>query len=218
LEVLSYSTSADASGDTSRVVGYGASVIYSGAGTTGPSAKGLARDRQEALLRLARGTVEAHDSGNTLPAAPKDGPFGEARAVFVTIHKGGQLRGCIGRLEAEESLAEAVRHMAVESATKDPRFPPIQPQELKDLSYEISVLSPPQRVADHEEVKIGEHGVILKRGARGGVFLPKVAESFGYDKEAFLSELCSQKAGLPRDCWQDPSTEISVFTAPEFAE
>jgi AmmeMemoRadiSam system protein A len=218
LNVLNYTTSAEASGDPARVVGYSAHAIYPKGGGPATPSGALTQEQRTKLLKLARAAVEAHVAGKDLPDAPKEGLFGENRAVFVTIHKKDQLRGCIGQLLAQEPLAEAVRGMAVEAASRDPRFGPVTAQELGDLTYEVSVLSEPEKVPGAEAVVIGRHGVILRRGPRSGVFLPKVAETFDFDKEAFLSELCSQKAGLERDCWRDPDTEILVFTAEEFAE
>ena len=91
-------------------------------------------------------------------------------------------------------------------------------EELQAVSYEISVLGLPVRVKSADEIEMGKHGVILRWLGRSGVFLPKVAEDLAWDKNTFLSELCSQKAGLPRDCWMNPSAELSVFTAEEFKE
>ena len=108
--------------------------------------------------------------------------------------------------------------MAIQSAVGDPRFRKVDTSELKDLSYEISVLSVPRRVPSAEHIVLGKHGIILKKASRQGVFLPKVAEETAWDKDMFLGELCSQKAGLPWDCWKDPATELYTFTAQEFGE
>jgi AmmeMemoRadiSam system protein A len=219
-ELLNYSNSSDSTGDKSRVVGYGAGVIWAGSrnAASGTAASGLSPEQKKQLLQLARESVEGTVRGQALPRWRLADPvFQERRAVFVTLKKNGQLRGCIGRLEAEEPLADAVRHMAVEAATRDPRFSPVKTEELKDLHYEISVLSVPARVKSADDIEMGKHGVLVRNGDHGGVFLPKVAEMFDWDKTMFLNELCSQKAHLPSDCWKDPGTEIEVFTADEFA-
>ena len=130
----------------------------------------------------------------------------------------GRLRGCIGSLLPQAALYLSVRDMAVQAATHDPRFKPVRPEELKDIKVEISVLGLPKRIQRADEIQLGKHGVIVKKGPRQGVFLPKVAEETSWTKEQFLSELCSQKAGLPSNCWQDPATELYVFTSQDFAE
>jgi AmmeMemoRadiSam system protein A len=111
-----------------------------------------------------------------------------------------------------------VRDMAVESSSKDPRFKPVGPNELKDIKIEISVLSEPKRIRDAGEIEMGTHGVIVKRGFNSGVFLPQVATETGWTKEEFLSNLCAHKAGLPADAWKDKKTELYTFTAQVFGE
>jgi AmmeMemoRadiSam system protein A len=109
--------------------------------------------------------------------------------------------------------------MAIAAASEDPRFPPVAADELKDIHIEISVLSKPRAVKSADEVILGKHGVIVSRGyANRGVFLPQVATETGWSKERFLAELCSQKAGLPADCWKAPGTTLEVFTAEVFGE
>ena len=108
--------------------------------------------------------------------------------------------------------------MAVAAVRDDPRFTPVTAAELKDIRVEVSVLSKPRAVKSADEIIMGKHGVIVRRGMQGGVFLPQVATETGWTKEHFLSELCSQKAGLPPDCWKDPATRLEVFTAEVFGE
>ena len=108
--------------------------------------------------------------------------------------------------------------MAVAAASQDPRFAQLTAAELKDIHIEISVLSKPHRVKDAAEIQLGKHGVIVSVGNHQGVFLPQVAVETGWSKEEFLSQLCSQKAGLPPDAWKDPNTALYVFTADVFAE
>ncbi len=210
VQLLHYSNSGDTTRDKARVVGYGALAIYQ---------TGLNAAQKKELLSIARQTVETYvKTGQILEPNVTEAVLKEDRGVFVTLKKEGQLRGCIGTILPKEPLYLAVRNMAIQSAVDDPRFRKVDTSELKDLSYEISVLSVPKRVPSAEHIVLGKHGVILKKASRQGVFLPKVAEETAWDKEAFLGELCSQKAGLPWDCWKDPATELYTFTAQEFGE
>ena len=106
----------------------------------------------------------------------------------------------------------------VAAAVQDPRFPPVTKDELKNITYEISVLSVPEKINSWQDVVLGKHGVIVSDGLNRGVFLPQVATEFNMNREAFLAELCSQKAGLPRDCYKDPKVELQVFTAQVFGK
>ena len=108
--------------------------------------------------------------------------------------------------------------MAISAASQDPRFRPVSTEELRNLEYEISVLSPLRRIGTADEIILGKHGVQVSKGFHHGVFLPQVATETGWSKEEFLGELCSQKAGLPRDCWKDPDVNLEVFTAEVFSE
>jgi AmmeMemoRadiSam system protein A len=108
--------------------------------------------------------------------------------------------------------------MAIESSSADPRFPAVSLGELKDIKIEISVLSEPQRVMDPNEIIMGKHGVIVRRGFNSGVFLPQVATETDWSREEFLDNLCAHKAGLPADAWRDPKTELYMFSAEVFGE
>jgi AmmeMemoRadiSam system protein B/AmmeMemoRadiSam system protein A len=227
IKILDYATSAKASGDKTRVVGYGSAVIYGGwkteaAFTAEPKTAfqdRLDKDQQQVLLDFSRQTLESHVLGRTLPKLEiKDPELQKSRAVFVTLRKHGELRGCIGSLLPQEPLVQAVQNMTVQSASQDPRFKPVAPPELADLSVEISVLSLPRKIQSADEIVLGRHGVIVKRDGRSGVFLPQVATETGWTKEEFLNELCSQKAGIPPDAWKDPATELYVFTVQDFGE
>lgn len=164
-----------------------------------------------AVLTLARETVEASVSGRPLPPLPEDPELGVGRAVFVTLYRGGALRGCLGRLEADLSLAAAVQRMAVAAAREDPRFAPVTPDELHDLVVEVSVLSPAQPVLP-EVVVPGIDGVIVRRGPRCGVLLPPVASQQGWDREQLLDAAC-RKAGLPPGAWREAGTTVEAFRA-----
>lgn len=178
----------------------------------------LNEHQQRVLLKLARDTITQWVTRRSLPPLPTGDPvFEEPRAVFVTLHEHGQLRGCIGTLEPREPLAAAVRSAAVSAATQDPRFPPVTPAELPEIEIEISVLSPLRRVNSPDEIVVGEHGVVVAAGMRRGVFLPQVAVEQGWDRDTMLDYLCLHKAGLPADAWRR-GAELYVFTTQVFSE
>ncbi len=220
VHILKHATSGDVTGDKSSVVGYSASVIYKKQNMTeNRGGNMLSEAQQKQLLKIARQAIETYLATGQSPEPAVDDSFlREPRAVFVTLRKGDALRGCIGRTVAVEPLYLAVRNMAIESATHDFRFEPVRREELKDLTIEISALSPPQKVKSADEIVMGKHGVTVVRGNRSGVFLPKVATETGWSREEFLNELCFRKAGLSPDAWKDPATELYVFTAQDFGE
>jgi AmmeMemoRadiSam system protein A len=146
------------------------------------------------------------------PLAPDLPPRLQAPGgAFVSLHGRDGLRGCIGSLSRQDGLAALVVRMAVASATADPRFPPLRPEELRGLRIEVSVLSVARPVAVVEEIDPAVHGVCLRLGARGAVLLPQVAARYGWTRETLLAELCA-KAGLPRQAWQDPTAVLLAFT------
>lgn len=170
------------------------------------------------LLQLARTTIEVYLNEKRIPSYETENPhFLQQGGAFVTLRKQGQLRGCIGYMAAERPIYETVQEMAVSAATKDPRFPAVQAQELAQLTIEISLLSPMERVTDTNRIVVGKHGLLIRRGWYQGVLLPQVAPEQGWDREAFLQGVC-YKAGLPSDAWQDPNAELYWFTAEVFGE
>jgi len=179
----------------------------------------LNKEQKKTLLKLARETIEKYIiQGIILKYENKDPVLNERCGAFVTIHKKGQLRGCIGMIEGNQELYKTIIEMAIESATGDPRFSPVLPDELKDIDIEISVLSPLKKINSIDEIILGKHGVIVRKGFRSGVFLPQVATETGWDKETFLEELCSGKAGLSKDAYLDKDTQIYIFDAEVFGE
>ncbi len=170
-----------------------------------------------ALLGIARAAVLHHLGLAPAPALPSAGPLAEPRGAFVTLHVGGELRGCIGMFRAIGTLAETVARMAVAAASEDPRFPGIRPGDVAELSVSISVLSPVTPIDDPRKVEVGRHGVVIRRGLYRGTLLPKVAVEHGWDTETFLRHTCL-KAGLPPTAWAEPDTEVDVFEAEEFGE
>ena len=223
--LLHYANSADAEpGTAARCVGYGA-VAFTGVRRmpdTPPAAVSegeLDQPQQAYLLKLARDTIARYlADGSRLDISTTDEAMQRERAVFVTLTKGGQLRGCIGQIMARYPLAEAVRNAAISAATEDPRFRAVTADELASLHIEVSVLSPMQPIEDYQDVVVGKHGVLVTRGMSSGVFLPQVAPEQGWDRDEMLRNLCAHKAGLPQDAYKDPETELYVFTAQVFGE
>lgn len=162
----------------------------------------LSEEQKRALLKLARASIAARVAGQATPAAPAVG-LPSASGVFVTIKRAGELRGCVGVVRMRGSLAGEVARCAGDAATADPRFPPLAPRELADLSVEVSVLGPLEEIDARDEaaIEIGRHGLVVEQGHRRGLLLPQVAPEWGWDREAFLRHTC-QKAGLPQDAWQ----------------
>ncbi|MEI8011413.1 MAG: AmmeMemoRadiSam system protein B [Candidatus Omnitrophota bacterium] len=218
-KVLKYATSADVTKDVKSVVGYAAVVFYREHVALVKDEGALTAAQKDRLLSIARGALDTFvRTGQKAAADEKDPRLAVPEGAFVTLKKAGVLRGCIGQIVGEGPLAVTVRDMAVAAASQDPRFEPVAVQELSEISLEVSVLSAPCLIKDVGEIVMGKHGVIVSRGSRGGVFLPQVATETGWSRERFLSELCSQKAGLSPDCWKDPQTKIEIFTADVFGE
>jgi AmmeMemoRadiSam system protein A len=167
-----------------------------------------------ALLGLARRAVDAHVRRLAAPVADLAGALAMRAGVFVSIHNGADLRGCIGHIEPDEALGVLVPRSAVAACSADPRFPPVDEGELAALRFEISVLGPFKSVADAYELVIGRDGLLVEDGRNRGLLLPQVAVQWRWDRETFLSQTC-QKAGLPRDAWKKGATlwrfEAEVF-------
>jgi len=179
----------------------------------------LNKHEQEEILKLARNTIEQYVTKSIIPRFKSDDPaFNQTGGAFVTIHNHGQLRGCIGTIESNEPIHKTVEEMAIESATQDPRFEPVNEDELKDIDVEVSILSPKRKVSGIDEIELGRHGVIVKKGFAAGVFLPQVAGETGWSKKEFMEHLCEGKAGLSKDAYLDPKTEIYIFEAQVFGE
>jgi AmmeMemoRadiSam system protein A len=184
----------------------------------------LSEQEGRLLLRVARESLRAYLDGRPAPeaadlfeGATDPPPALEApRGVFVTLTSAGRLRGCTGYVEARVPLWEAVRDLAVASASRDRRFPPVTRDELDRLHIEVSVLTPPRPI-DPAEIEIGRHGLVVRMGAHAGLLLPQVAPEWGWDAAEFLARTC-EKAGLPRDAWKAPGCEIRGFEAQIFDE
>jgi AmmeMemoRadiSam system protein A len=173
---------------------------------------------EQLLLHVAREGIEAHFKGKAAtPVKTDSAVLCENRGAFVSLHRQGQLRGCIGYIEAVKPLLQTVREMAVAAAFHDPRFRPLQADELAGLSIEISVLSPLRLINSTDEIEVGKHGLYIVNGFNRGLLLPQVATQYHWDRLQFLEQTCC-KAGLPPDAWKDPQTKIYVFSAAVFAD
>ncbi len=183
----------------------------------------------ELLVKLARKAVEERLRKDKTIEAPKDIPkkLMEPCGVFVTLnslrHGKRELRGCIGFPYATTPLARAVIESAINSATQDPRFPPVSFEELDQIVFEVSVLTPPQpinveRPQDYpSEIRVGQDGLIVEKSYYKGLLLPQVPIEWGWDEEEFLCQCCV-KAGLSPDCWLTRGTKIFKFQAIIFEE
>jgi AmmeMemoRadiSam system protein A len=170
-----------------------------------------------ALLGIARRAILRHLGAPGHLDLPASGPLAERRGAFVTLHVEGDLRGCVGTFAPRGTLAETVAQMAVAAAADDPRFPRLRPDEVGGLRIGVSALLPPHRLEDRSALRVGEHGLLVRRGWNRGALLPKVAVERGWDAPAFLKHACL-KAGLPPAAADDPETVIEVFEAEEFEE
>jgi AmmeMemoRadiSam system protein B/AmmeMemoRadiSam system protein A len=216
VETLKHADSSEAGGPASQVVGYLAAAIVSG-GETPSEEFTLTPTERTQILNLARSAVTEYVTRGAVIPDPAGSPkFLAARGVFVTLKKRGELRGCIGFIEPVAPLSQAVIRAAIYAATEDPRFPPVEPGELKDLQFELSVLTPLKEVTNPALVQVGRHGIVVSRGGQKGVLLPQVPVENGWDRETFLDEGCL-KAGLPADAWKK-GARIFVFEAIVFHE
>ena len=226
-EKLCYYKSGDMENDYQHSVSYAAAEFYTIQKTKNGEdemkqknndAAPLTEEEKKSLLKIARDTLTMHVEGKGKPdltnynLTPR---LKEKAGAFVTLHKKGQLRGCIGYIEGVAPLAETVRENACNASTEDRRFPPVQSSELKDIDIEVSVMSPLSKIDSPEDVIAGKHGVILKKGWQQGVFLPQVATEQGWDRETFLKHL-GLKAGLDMNAYKD--AELFIFTAEVFGE
>ena len=180
-ELVKYQTSGDITGDYSSVVGYAGIIVT--------------KKEMSPLVKLAKKTVETYVREGKAPKPGKLTPKMKQKAgVFVSIHKLGALRGCIGTFEPnEDNVAEETITNAISSATRDPRFPPVSPDELKDLSYKVDVLTPPEPIESQDQLDPKKYGVIVEAGFRRGLLLPDLE---GVDSVDYQIEVCRLKAGI----------------------
>jgi len=182
----------------------------------------LTVEEGDIALRIARGTIENACAKKPKPDLIRTAVFQQKRGVFVTLSKGGQLRGCIGLPYPVMPLGDALEHAAKSAALEDPRFPPVKKDELGQISVEVTILTVPVPLAGNpdervRQVEIGKHGLIVRGMGTSGLLLPQVATEYGWDAETFLDHTC-QKAGLPGRCWTSPDVEFLTFEGQIFSE
>lgn len=186
----------------------------------------LTETEGKAAVKLARKTIETFLSEGRVPRSQESGAglppvFGENRGVFVTLTEQGLLRGCIGHPYPDSTLKDAILDSAISAATRDPRFPPVEEEELKNIVVEVTILTQPERINAPpkelpDKVEIGKHGLIVKQGYCQGLLLPQVAPENNMDSIDFLSHTC-MKAGLSPDAWVK-GAEVYCFEGQIFKE
>lgn len=246
VKILKYANSGDTAGDKNKVVGYMSAVAVKNSPQSivdspqkeedrsqKPEAKkekveenkeenmgefNLNNEEKQVLLKIARETLENHLQGKKVPSFKiGSNNLKEKRGAFVTLKEHGELRGCIGRIVADEVLYKVISQMAIEAATGDPRFSPVQYAELKNIEIEISVLTPFVEVKSLDEIEVGKHGLMIRKGFYSGLLLPQVPGEWGWDKQTFLEQTC-HKAGLPTNAYKDKSATLYKFSAIVFGE
>ncbi len=216
------------SGDTKfgakdRVVGYNAIAVFKKNGDTSLLQNIiLSQEDKYNLIQIARKTLENYvlkkskykvSSEYITPNLKKN------VGAFVTLKKEGELRGCIGTFKSNKPLYLVVRDMTISSAAFDYRFDAVEPEELKQIEIEISVLTPLKKVKNIDEINLGRHGIYIKKGNKSGTFLPQVANKSGWSKEEFLGHCARDKASIGWEGWKDANIyifEANIFNESEF--
>jgi len=182
----------------------------------------LSHDDKKVLLAIARITMDSYINNGQIHRVNQNSYSTSIQThagAFVSLHKNGKLRGCIGRFQNDKPLFEVVRDMAISASTKDYRFKPVEASELEDIEIEISVLTPIEKITDPEEIKLGQHGIYIKKGSNSGTFLPQVALHTGWNLEEFLGHCARDKAQIGWDGWREADLyiyEALIFTEGEF--
>jgi len=217
-------------GDKSRVVGYYSIAVTKETGTALNESRmekesviendfSLSAEDKEILIDIARSTVEDYVNNKEIPEIDTKG-FSKNlftnTGAFVTLHKNGKLRGCIGRFEPDIQLYKVVQDMAISAASRDYRFSPVKPDELKNIDIEISVLTPLKKIQSIDEIVPGRHGIYIKKGYSSGTFLPQVASQTGWSVEEFLGHCSRDKAGIGWDGWKE--ADLYTYEALIFSE
>ena len=185
----------------------------------------LTDDDGQTLVKTARKVVTEYLKEEKRSELPKEikSRFSYKSGVFVTLNKNENLRGCIGFPTPDRILHQSIVDAAIASATEDPRVPPVRVEELDEITFEVTVLTPPVeiKVKDPSEyprmIKIGRDGLILKWEFGAGLLLPQVPVEYGWNEEEFLSHTC-EKAGAPLNHWKQKSTKILKFEGIVFKE
>lgn len=246
-EILQYYTSADKSGDYAHLtVGYGAVIFTAPAQSEEPKPKNeeekkmdtevkpkiektdeepdppiLTETEQQTLLRLSRDYL--HEIVKDRKFKPDISKYDltpslkQKSRLFVTLTKDGELRGCIGHVEAIAPIYEAVMDNTYSAAFRDPRFPPVEAAEVPRIRIEISINTPQRRLKDINDIIVGKHGLIIEKGWNRGLLLPQVPVEQGWNREQFLEGIC-RKAGLPRGAWKEKDTILYYYSSQVFHE
>ena len=211
---LMYQNSGDIDNhDSHRVVGYHAfAVVRHDSAQTGFS---LSDEEKHLLKEIALNSIKDSLDGKAMRDRedpwPEHPTLNRMCGAFVSLHKHGQLRGCIGHFGEDAPLHQIVAEMARAAAFEDPRFTPVRREELADIDIEISVLTPMRRIQSLDEFQLHRHGIYVRKGFRSGTFLPQVADQVNWTKEEFVAHCAHDKAGLPWDGWRD--AELFVYEA-----
>jgi len=219
VKILKYANSGDTAGDRSRVVGYLSAAFYKEKNGIQGDKNMLNEKQKKKMLRIARDSIAHYlKTGKRLEVKEGDPVLNREMGAFVTLHEHGRLRGCIGNIVGRGPFYLTVRDMAVEAATRDPRFPPVTLEDMKGIDIEVSALSPLEKIEDPEKIVMGKHGVVVRSSFASGVYLPQVATEAGWNREQFMNSLCGQKAGMAPDAWKKGGCDIYTFTAEVFGE
>ena len=167
------------------------------------------QDKKRMLLWVRQ--VISRELGGPRPEKPDFSSYPPCGA-FVTIHKAGQLRGCIGYTISRDPLETTLKEAALAAAFRDPRFPSLQKEELDQIDLEISLLTPPVEISSPDELEMGVHGALIRSGYNSGLFLPQVATEQGWETDEFMDHLCL-KAGLPSTLWKTGEYSLYRFSA-----
>ena len=215
---LLYQNSGDISGERDRVVGYHAFAFLrpsQGDNQQADSTFTLTSDDKKLLKDIAlqsiRDSLDHKAVANNYSLITNHYALKQNCGAFVSLHKQGRLRGCIGHFGEDVPLYEIVAEMARAAAFQDPRFSPVTRDELNDLDIEISVLTPMRRIQSLDEFELHRHGIYIRKGYRSGTYLPQVADEVNWTKEEFVSHCSQDKAGLGWDGWRD--AELYVYEA-----
>ena len=185
----------------------------------------LSDEDGEILVKTARQVVTEYLNSRTKTKLDEkfESNFSFNSGVFVTLNNPMGLRGCVGFALPDKKLYNALVDAAISAATEDPRFPPVSAEDLEQITFKVTVLTPPEviHVSDTVEypsrIKVGRDGLIVKHGFNSGLLLPQVPVEYGWTEEEFLGYTC-EKAGLPRDCWKDKETQVQKFEGIVFKE
>ena len=180
-------------------------------------------DGKELVIMARTAVTELLKNNSKISDSKFDSKFDFKSGVFVTLNKKNSLRGCIGYPIPVKRLSNGLMDAAIAAATEDPRFPPVNPNELDDVTFEVTVLTPPIeiKVNNPQEylsiIKVGRDGIIVENSFTSGLLLPQVAKEYDWNVEEFLCHTC-EKAGLDKNAWKVNSTKISKFEGIIFKE